>query len=75
MDRKAGVDEVDLGLGEEGLGSPIPFLSCMQGRAGKIRGAQSKAASTALLLLAAPGAKRAVKHLVSPGTEQETFPV
>lgn len=74
-DRKAGVDEVDLGLGEEGLGSPIPFLSCMQGTAGKIQGGQSKAVPAALLLLAAPRAKRAVKHLVSPGTEQETFPV
>lgn len=66
---------MDLGLGEEGLGSLIPFLGCMQGSAGKVQGGQSKAASAAHLLLAAPRAKRAVKHLVSPGTEQETFPV
>lgn len=66
---------MDLGLAERGLAPPIPFLSCLQGRAGKIQRGQRKAASTALLLLAAPRAKRAVKHLVPPGTEQETFPV
>lgn len=36
---------------------------------------QSKAAPAAFLFLAAPRTKGAVKHLMSAGTEQETFPV
>lgn len=35
MDRKAGVDEVDTGLGEEWLGSPTPSLAAHKAELGR----------------------------------------